>query len=69
MADELTSKQVAVLAAGGVEEVELTQPREAGVRGGLIISRDPNDLPVFCRTIVQELAKDARSAAGADASN
>ena len=34
MAGKLSGKRIAILATDGVEEVELTQPRDAGARSG-----------------------------------
>jgi len=68
---ELKGKHVAVLAEDLYEDLELWYPvyrsREAGAKvtivvggairdGNLVTSRKPEDLPAFCRTILQALS-------------
>lgn len=50
MAD-LNGKRIAFLATDMVEQVGLTDPWKA------VTSRNPDDLPAFCRTLVEEFAK------------
>ena len=49
MAGELQGKTIAILAADGVEQVELEQPRQAVQAAG-------DDLPAFCARIVEQFA-------------
>ena len=54
MASELQGKTIAILAADGVEQVELEQPRQAVQAAGAVTehitsSRWPDDLPSFLR--------------------
>jgi protease I len=113
MANRLQDRRIAILAADGVERVELQTPREAVqdaggetellslklgeiqarnndldsagtftvdrmvadasadvvdqevvIDGNLISSRSPDDLPAFCRAIVDEFAKTPAAASG-----
>jgi hypothetical protein len=71
MSNELQGKRIAILAADGVEKVELEQPRAALQKAGCCdlprpgdagggwragTSRSPADLAAFCATIVKQFA-------------
>jgi putative intracellular protease/amidase len=68
MSRDLTGMRIAILAADGVERVELEQPRgarcgaaevvdeEVVVDGQFTTSRSPADLPAFCAAIVEQFA-------------
>ena len=61
MASELRGKTIAILAADGVEQVELERPRQAVQAAGAVTehitsSRWPDDLPAFCAGIVEQFA-------------
>lgn len=67
MTTTLEGRRVAILAADGVERVELDRPRQAledaGARTRVVsittgeIKARRNDLDAFCQRIVRELAK------------
>jgi putative intracellular protease/amidase len=64
----LQGKKIIILAEDLYEELELWYPllrlREAGAEvvrdGNLISSRTPDDLPAFCRTIIEALSSNGR---------
>jgi hypothetical protein len=56
MASELLGKTIAILAADGVEQVELEQPRQVTDQN-ITSSRWPDDLPAFCTRIVEQSAR------------
>lgn len=62
MANPLKNKSVAILATDGVEQVELTEPRNAVEETGATVRfvRKPDDLPAFRRKIVEEFAEGRR---------
>jgi putative intracellular protease/amidase len=52
----LDYKHVAILVEDDYQELELHYPRLRLVRdGNLISSRTPDDLPAFCRTLLEAL--------------
>ncbi len=72
MPNKLNGKRIAILAADGVEKVEMTEPREgleaagAGAKwvdrevvedNGLVTSRKPDDLPAFNTKIVEAFSE------------
>ncbi len=67
MANELEGQKIAILAADGVEQVELEQPREAVEQSGAetellsvhsgVIQAMNSDMPAFCSKIVEEFAE------------
>jgi putative intracellular protease/amidase len=50
MSAPLIGRRVAILAADGVERVEISS-------GNLITSRNPDDLPAFCAAIIDALRR------------
>jgi len=75
MTSTLQGQKIAILAADGVEQVELEQPRQAVldagqstcvdeevvIDGAIISSRNPDDLPAFCSAIVEQFALVAKT--------
>ncbi|WP_268929658.1 DJ-1/PfpI family protein [Nocardia coffeae] len=58
MATTLQGKRIAILVAAGADVVD----EEVAIDGNLISSRSPDDLPAFCRAIVEQSAKPRGSA-------
>ena len=72
MADQLQGKRIAILAADGVEQVELVRPREAVEEAGAqteLISLESGEIQAFNHDVhgVAAVGTSARQCAAADA--